>query len=260
MQYSIITGATGVLGSAFCKALASRGCNLFLTGRSWDKLTALKNFLIGEYPSIDCKIFAADLTDEGARQSLFEAAKDLSFNMLVNVAGADIQKPFEKYSEEKIIFQTRINFEAAVSLCKFAIDRRAERLEIINICSVCGLQPMPYFALYSACKGALTDFSVALSAEMRKKNVSVTAIIPGSVYTREDVKDYINSLGFIARKSAKTPEYVVAKSLKAADKGKKRKIIGGLNKLIYALSKVTPQSVKLRYIARSRSRVEKDVF
>lgn len=260
MEYALVTGATGVLGTEFCRELARRDCNLFLTGRSEAKLDGLKKELLSANPAIDCEVFAADLAREEERESLFEAAKIYTFNKLVNVAGADIQKPFEKYDENKIIFQTRVNFEAAVSLCNFAIKHRAENLKIINICSVCGLQPMPYFALYSACKGALIDFSVALSAEMKKKGVTVTAVLPGSIYTRDDVREYINSLGFWARRSAKTPGYVVTKSLKASLKGKRKIITGGLNKLICFFSKLTPQGIKLRYIAITRARVEKDVF
>lgn len=71
---------------------------------------------------------------------------------LVNVAGADIQKSFEEYTQEKISFQCRVNFEAAAALCRFAVGNRAKELEIVNISSVSGICPMPYFALYSAAK------------------------------------------------------------------------------------------------------------
>lgn len=260
MEYALITGAAGVLGSAFCKELASLGCNLFITGRDINKLNDLKTSLVAAYPGVNCCFFAADLTRVEDRKNLFAAAEGYSFNMLINVAGADIQKPFEEYDEQKLTFQTRINFEAAVSMCNFAVKHRASNLKIINICSMCGLQPMPYFALYSACKGALIDFSVALGEETKGQGVTVTAVIPGSIYTRADVVEYINSLGFWARKSAKTPEYVATKSLKAAKKGKRKIVVGGLNKLICALSKAVPQGVKLRYIAKSRARTQKDAF
>ena len=38
MSYALITGATGGLGKAFAIALAKRGDNLILTGRSEEKL------------------------------------------------------------------------------------------------------------------------------------------------------------------------------------------------------------------------------
>ena len=53
---------------------------------------------------------------------------------LINVAGADIQKGFAEYSQEKIAFQARVNFEGAVSLCRIAIECKDEEktLEILR--------------------------------------------------------------------------------------------------------------------------------
>lgn len=249
MEYAFVTGATGVLGAAFCRELANRGYGLFITGRNADKLEILKTSLIETYPGINCCYAPADLSDSSQREKVYAAAKDYNFSIIVNVAGADIQKAFIKYDEKKLVFQTRACFESAVSVCNFALSHRAERLHIINISSICGNQPMPYFAVYSACKGALTDFSVALSRELRGSGITVTAVLPGSIYTRKDVCEYIDSLGFWAKKAAKSPEFVVSDSLKAAFKGKVKCIPGGLNKMVYFFSKMIPEKLKLRYAA-----------
>ena len=58
--YAWITGATGGLGKAFVYEIADRGENLLLTGRSEDKLTALKAELKEKYPKIDVRTYAAD--------------------------------------------------------------------------------------------------------------------------------------------------------------------------------------------------------
>lgn len=260
MKYALVTGATGVLGTAFCKNLAGLGYNLFVTGRRAEKLSALKNALVAAYPGVNVDFCAADLTDEEERESLFSAASAYKFSVAVNVAGADIQKPLGEYTQKKLVFQTRVCFEAAAAVCLFAKKNKAETLHIINISSLCGEQPMPYFALYSACKGALTDFSVALSREFKGEGITSTAVVAGSILTRPDVKEYINSLGFWARKSAKTPEYVATKSLKAAFKGKRKIVPGGLNKVIYFFSKLLPPRLKLNIAARTRRGVSKDVF
>lgn len=260
MKYAFVTGATGVLGTAFCNLLAAKGYNLFVTGRSPQKLQSLKSSIIAAYPGVNCHFFAADLSDENQVSSLFSAASGFAYDVAVNVAGADIQLPFAEYGYQKIVFQTRACFESAVAVCNFVLSHRAKTLHIINISSLCGCQPMPYFALYSACKGALTNFSLALSQETKGSGVSVTAVAAGSIYTRPDVISYINSLGFWAKKSALTPGYVANTSLKAAQNGKKFFIPGKLNKLIYALSKITPGPIKTAYAARSRKNLRKDAF
>ena len=66
-NYAMVTGATGGLGKAFVYVLAQRGDDLILTGRSMEKLAAVKADLQDKYPQIDVQIYAADLANEGSR-------------------------------------------------------------------------------------------------------------------------------------------------------------------------------------------------
>ena len=261
-RVTVITGATGGLGGAFVELLAKQGENLLLTGRSEDKLLALKNRLAEEYPTLAVEVCAADLTDENSRLTLIERMQDenIRIGRLVNVAGADIQKAFEEYTQEKIAFQCRANFEAAVSLCHAALKNADEGLEIVNISSVSGIYPMPYFAIYSAAKGALTSFSVALREEVKKKGVKVTAVLPGAMPTREDVKAQIKGQGLWGRIAAKSPRWVAEKSLKAVQKNKRKYIPGFGNKLMNLGTKLLPLSWKLAFIAKRWSKISKDAF
>lgn len=260
--YTMITGATGGLGGAFASLSAERGDNLILTGRSEEKLRALRDKILSKYDGIDVRIFAADLSDEGSREAMTAKilAEGSRIGRLINVAGADIQKPFREYTQEKIAFQCRVNFEAAVSLCRFAIDARAEELEIINISSVSGIYPMPYFAIYSAAKGALTSFSVSLREELKGTGVRVTAVLPGAMPTREDVREQIEGQGLWGKLAAKEPEFVARKSLRAVKKNKRKLIPGFWNKAMNACTKVLPLSLKLGFIARRWSKISKDAF
>ncbi|MBQ8320539.1 MAG: SDR family NAD(P)-dependent oxidoreductase [Clostridia bacterium] len=259
---TVVTGATGGLGNAFVRVLAKGGENLLLTGRSEEKLTALKNRLLAEFPMLDVETVAADLTSEGGRCALIErmTGTGVRVKRLVNVAGADIQKAFTEYTQEKLVFQCRANFEAAVSLCHAALNNAAEGLEIINISSVSGIYPMPYFAIYSATKGALTSFSAALREEVKGAGVKVTAVLPGAMPTREDVKEQIKGQGLWGKLAAKSPEWVAQKSLRAVAKNKRKYIPGFFNKLMNVGTKLLPLSLKLRFIAKRWSKISKDAF
>ena len=259
--YALITGATGGLGKAFVFALAKKGYDLILTGRSEEKLLALKEEILQEY-AVQIHTISADLSNENARFVLMQEIekKDLRISMLVNVAGADVQKAFTQYSQEKLIFQCRVNFETAVALCSFAIERKAERLEIINISSVSGIYPMPYFAIYSATKGALTSFSVSLREEMKGQNVSVTAILPGAMPTRADIKEQIKGQGLWGKLAAKSPEWVAEYSIKAVRKNKRKKIPGFWNKVMRVSTAWLPTAWRLKFIARRWSKISKDAF
>lgn len=261
-KYALITGATGGLGKAFVNVLARQGYELLLTGRNEEKLTALKEKLQVEYPSKDIRIYAADLSNEGGRYALMMKImqENLRISLLANVAGADIQKALTEYTQEKIAFQCRANFEAAVSLCRFAIENKADRLEIINISSVSGIYPMPYFAIYSATKCALTSFSVSLREEMRGENVAVTAVLPGAMPTREDIKEQIKGQGLWGRLAAKEPEAVAEASIKAVRKNKAKTIVGFWNKAMHITTRFIPSAWRLRFIAKRWSRISKDAF
>ena len=261
-SYALVTGATGGLGSAFVYELAMQGKNLILTGRSSEKLEKLKADICQKFPNLEVLVCAVDLANENSRATLdnFVRENGKKISLLVNVAGADVQKPFTQYTQEKIAFQCRVNFEASVALCHLALSNKAKRLEIINISSVSGIYPMPYFAIYSATKSALTSFSVALREEVKKQNVAVTAILPGAMPTREDIKAQIKGQGLWGRLAVKSPQAVAKCSLKAVRKNKKKVIVGFWNKVMRVFTAFIPNGLKLKFIAKRWSKISKDAF
>ena len=260
-EYALVTGATGGVGKAFANVLAEEGYSLILTGRSEEKLSQLKEELSQKFGT-DCIAYAADLSNGQDREAFFEQIQKekASISFLANVAGADIQKAFSNYTQEKISFQCRVNFESAVSTCLFAIENRAETLHIVNISSVSGIYPMPYFAIYSATKGALTSFSLSLREEMKGKNVNVTAILPGAMPTREDIKEQIKGQGLWGRLAAKSPESVAYASIKAVRKNKGKVIVGFWNKIMRISTFWIPAPLKRKFIAKRWSKISKDAF
>ena len=262
IKYALVTGATGGLGKAFCQALAKRGYALLLTGRNQEKLSALKAELSTQYAGLVCYAYAADLSELDSRNALMNEIEKSGFklSLLANVAGADVQKGLAEYTQEKIAFQCRVNFEAAVALCRFAIQNKAESLQIVNVSSVSGIYPMPYFAIYSATKGALTSFSLSLREEMKGKGVKVTAVLPGAMPTRDDIKEQIKGQGLWGKMAAKSPYSVAESSLKAVSKNKRKCIIGFWNKMMRAATWWIPTSWRLKFIAKRWSKISKDAF
>lgn len=258
MAYTLITGACGGLGKEFCRQLYSD--DLFLTGRSSEKLLKLKQELSEINPQRKIEIFKADLTDEKERGNLFSYAdeKGITFSGYIGVAGADIQKEFLKYTPEKIVFQTRLNFEANIAVCYEVLKRRAEKLKILTVSSMSGSTPMPYFAIYSATKAALINFYTSLRYEV--KNAKITILAPGGIPTREDVIKDIERQGVTGKLSSKPAGFVVKKALKGLDKNKRLVIPGAFNKFVYGLEKLVPMSVKCRFVAKKWQKKEKDAF
>lgn len=273
----IITGATGYLGKAFINELIknketkseieSGVTSLVFTGRSEEKLAALKGRIESEFKSENetrAEIFvkAMDLSSEKSRAEFLAAlsSRGEKVKMLINVAGADIQKPFEEYTQEKLLFQCRANFEGAAAMCLYAVQNAAKNAKIINISSVSGIYPMPYFAVYSATKGALTSFSLSLSREVKKRGITVTAILPGAMPTREDVREQIRGQKAWGKLAAEPPSAVARKSLRAAEKGKRKVVVGFWNKLMNTATKILPLSLKMKFIEKRWSKISKDAF
>ena len=263
VRYTLVTGACGGLGGAFVNLLAERGEALFLTGRSAERLKALVRRLKEKFPDLPVLFCACDLTDERSRAALFAYADEMRarFCRLVYVAGADIQKGFFQYTQEKAAFQARVNFEGAVS-CMLAVSQRCDmdgNAEFLTVGSVSGLYPMPYFALYSATKRALEQFSSALRTEWKGK-AKVTCILPGAIPTRPDVVENIRTQGLWGKLAALPPETVARKGLRAVRKNRRSVVIGFWNKLMRAFTAPIPLSWKMRWIARRWQKTEKDAF
>ena len=261
-MYTFISGATGGLGKAFAEACAKKGYDLFLTARSEERLSVLKTELCERYSGINIDYFPCQLTSETSRAELiaYIEEKGYKFDRIINVAGVDTQKAFTEYTAEKAIFQIRVNCEATLLLTHGLLSRRAEKTEIITISSMSGVSPMPYFAIYSASKAFLTNFFTALHYELKKDGVKVTSVLPGGIPTRPDIIEEINSQGFWGKITAKSPEFVAEKSLKAVRKNKLVYIPGFFNRFLCFLMKITPKRITLRYIARRWKTHGKDAF
>ena len=260
MIYSFVSGASGGIGKAFCHALASKGNNLFITGRSESKLSSLKLEL--ESYGVNVLFYACDLTDEKSRNDMLSFADEqgATFNKIINVAGVDTQKAFMEYTAEKVLFQIRVNAEATLCLTHALLLRREKNVEIVTISSMSGVSPMPYFAIYSATKAMLTNFFTALHYELKGDGVKVTSVLPGGVYTRADIVEEIKSQGVWGKISAKTPEYIAEKSLLAVKKNKVKYIPGGFNKLLSVLMSIAPKKIVLNFIAKRWKKQTKDAF
>lgn len=260
--YSLVFGATGGIGKEFCKALAKRGENLFISGRRQNKIELLKEELLSINPNIKVLGKEVNLEDKASRKDCFDylIEKGVKVSGLYFIAGIDTRKAFTKYDEDKVCLQSRVNFESAVSIANFALKNRAEKLDMLVVSSACGLTPMPYFSLYSATKSALVYFFKGLKGELKGQKVKITIVCPGSVPTREDIIEDIKKQGLTGKLSKKPPEYIVKVGLKALRRNKTICIPGFYNKFTNFLTKITPYKLQSSIIAKKFKHKEKDAF
>lgn len=264
MKATLITGASGGIGEAFARKLASEKHNLVLVARSEEKLSALCDELMLKH-EIMAHYVAVDLTEFQADSRLFgETEKNgLEINWLINNAGFGAMGDFLKLDLENQLRMITLNIMSLVALTHRYLAKMRERKDgvIINVSSTASFQPIPYFATYAATKAFVTSFSEAVAEENRQFNIQVLNLCPGPTETgffetaniESDVKSMMSQRGL------QTPEEVVETALSAIKSGKTTAVSGILNYIVSIFGNVAPDWLVTRAIAsQMRSKFEKE--
>lgn len=239
-KFTIVTGATGGLGSAFCHELASAGKNLIITATNDQRLETFKNKLLSMYPKIDILVCKCDMSNELSRKQLFGFLKSSNkqIEMLINNAGYITEGAVVSVTAESLIQAVRVNCEGTIDLTKFIVDNHnpENSLTILTVASLAAIYPMPYMGVYAASKSFLLSFMTALGVEVKDKNIRVTTVLPSGIYTTQAMKEAIKSQGVGGKLSSSSPENIAKYALKQAKKGKTIIVPGAFNRFTRFIS------------------------
>lgn len=177
----LVAGATGGIGARTARLLAAGGANLFLTGRSTEKLEALA----AEPGLAGIPSFAADISDPAAVAALQERyfAVYPTIDILVNAAGVGIIKPVEQLTETDFLRTIHDNLYGPFLLVKAFLPAMKEQKKglIINIPGVLGRVPMAGAAAYSASKYGLLGMMQSIREEVKRTEIRITNLFMGGV-------------------------------------------------------------------------------
>lgn len=204
----ILTGAAGILGQAFAKALIGAQASVLLVDRQEAALAQMLADHGGFAETQKVGVFAADLADREMDGAVIDAAAELfgaPANGLVNNAatkGGDLSAffaPDETYSPDLWREILCVNLEAPFFLsAAFALQLRArgEPGAIVNIASIYGhiapdqriYEGSEYLghqirspAVYSASKAGVLGLTRHLASLWGKDGIRVNSIAPGGV-------------------------------------------------------------------------------
>jgi 3-oxoacyl-[acyl-carrier protein] reductase len=181
----VITGASRGIGRATALSLARGGYRLALAARSQEALHAVA----AEARALGAEALAlpTDVTDEAAVEALFDATAEWynGLDALVNAAGYGRFDPIERADSQTWHATLAVNLTGTYYCCKHAVQLMLSRGagQIINILSIAARHPFPNATAYCASKYGAYGLTLSLAAEVRRRGIRVTALLPGSVDT-----------------------------------------------------------------------------
>jgi NAD(P)-dependent dehydrogenase (short-subunit alcohol dehydrogenase family) len=197
-KVAVVTGGTGVLGSAMCYALAKAGAKVVVLGRRIEAANGIVSAIAGK--GGEALAVSADVVN--AEQLLTARAKIIerfgSIDILVNGAGGNMpgavvtpDKSFQdlKMDDFQKVMELNLTGTVLPSQIFGEVMVGNKRGVIINISSLSASVPLTRVVGYSAAKAAVSNFTQWLAVEMAKKygeGIRVNAIAPGFFLTEQN--------------------------------------------------------------------------
>jgi short-subunit dehydrogenase len=243
--YALVAGGSKGIGYSIAEALAARHYNLILIARHENALISAKNKLESKY-QIHVEYLVKDLSNE---QTATEIAvwcieHQIKLNVLCNVAGLGGLDDYLFIPLDTIQYMVRLNIESCIALSYTLLPLLEANAPsyILNVSSMAAFAPIPQKNVYSATKSAVLFFSYALHYQLKEKNISVSCLCPGPVFTKPSIEqDTKNKLGKFGEKMAVPVKTVGEIAIQKTLKGKMIIIPGVLPKIVATLLRILPK-------------------
>ena len=172
-KVALVTGGTGILGTALIRELSAQG---------WTVLATYHQKLPIEEKGSEIHWASLDLNSNSQVESAIQAAQNLGrLELLVNNAGYVEDALVATMSVETWESVMAVNLKGAF-FCSRAISRIFSRQRdghIVNLASHSAQFGAAGQAHYAAAKAGLIGLTQSLAAELGSRNVRVNAIMPG---------------------------------------------------------------------------------
>jgi len=195
-KVAVVTGAGGVLGAVFCRALGEAGARLWVTDVREEAAEAAAKDLRADGIQADALV-----VDVLSRESLEAAlARTGAPDILLNGAGGNMKGATT--SPEQSFFDLPMDaMERVIALNLFggailpsqvfgrAMKDKEEGAVILNVSSMNALRPLTRIPGYSAAKAAVSNFTQWLAVHMAQEynpKIRVNAVAPGFFLTEQN--------------------------------------------------------------------------
>jgi NAD(P)-dependent dehydrogenase (short-subunit alcohol dehydrogenase family) len=207
-QRVLVVGGYGGIGEVTTRLFADRGAELMIAGRSAEKAAALAQELTGKgHVASGARVDIA--SHDSVRELVGRCIEELGgLDVLVNLAGIDIEAPAESFAQEAWSAVLEVNLSGAFWLSQAAGERMIEAgrggriIHYSTTRSVAGARRG--FAAYAASKAGLNGLVRQLATEWGRHRITVNGVAPGFVPT-ELVRDAAADDRFVAMMLGRIP-------------------------------------------------------
>lgn len=188
-KIALVTGGTGGIGTAICRALADSGVKVvagYNSGGNHEKAKAWQ--AEQKQDGYDILVAYGDVTDEESCAACIKTVEEVaggSVDILVNNAGITRDGTFRKMTWEQWNDVLSANLDSMFHMTRLVINPMLDKGwgRVINISSVNAQKGQFGQCNYSAAKAGIHGFTKALAQEVAAKGVTVNTVSPGYVLT-----------------------------------------------------------------------------
>jgi NAD(P)-dependent dehydrogenase (short-subunit alcohol dehydrogenase family) len=185
-RIALITGGDSGIGRAVALAFAREGADVAIAYLATEEPDAEETCHWIEQAGRRSLRLPGDIQDERHCAQLIDRAfaEFGRLDILVNNAAfQNTHESIEEFTTEEFDRTFKTNVYAMFWLCRAALPRMEPGSVIINTASIQAYDPSPNLLAYAPTKGAIVNFTKALSQLAMKKGVRVNAVAPGPVWT-----------------------------------------------------------------------------
>lgn len=185
-RVAVVTGGAQGIGFGIASRLAAEGAILVIADinekAAQDAAQRIKD------AGGTAGAFAVDIGDDASVAALAAYVDKLHgcCEILVNNAAISDGTPTDKLTMARYHEVIRVNQDGAVRMCLAFVPllkKAKDSKRILNIASIMGVRGWPDSVPYSTAKGAIINFTRALSADLSPHGIMVNALAPGFVNT-----------------------------------------------------------------------------
>ena len=182
----LITGGGSGIGEATARHFAARGARVTITGRRKDKIDAVAH-TIG--PA--CRAVVGDVTVNSDREAMLAAAVEHGgkLDVLVSNAANMYRQAVGAYTEEFLKEAFNTNVISGMMLANMATPLLEKTHgAIIFLGSIHNRRAYPGASPYAATKAAVEGLTRVMAAELGRRQIRVSCVLPGAVSTEINLR------------------------------------------------------------------------